>query len=109
MNLLVWLTLGALMGGLLTLLTGIRDVPGVFLYVLVGMVGAILGGWFISPLLGIGTLDESSFSLLELLVSFGGSAVLLATLDSFERGRDRSACSDTTPGGRPGAPTHLKQ
>jgi uncharacterized membrane protein YeaQ/YmgE (transglycosylase-associated protein family) len=109
MNLLVWLTLGGLIGGLLTLLTGIRDVPGVFLYVVVGMVGAMLGGWFISPLLGIGTLDESSFSLPALLISCAGSAILLATMHSFDRGRDQSAGLERSHAGRTHIHTHSKE
>lgn len=113
MNLLVWLTLGGLIGGLigglLTILTGIRDVPGLFLYVVVGMVGAMLGGWFISPLLGIGALDESSFSLPALLTSCAGSAILLATMHSFDRGRDQSARLDRSHAGRTHLPTHSEE
>lgn len=104
MNLLVWLTLGGLIGGFLTAFTGIRDAPGVFLYVAVGMVGAMLGGWFISPLLGIGSLDERSFSLPALLVSCAGSAILLATMNSFDRGREQSAATGRSHPSR----THLR-
>jgi uncharacterized membrane protein YeaQ/YmgE (transglycosylase-associated protein family) len=34
-----------------------------FLNVVVGIVGAIVGGWLLSPMLGVGTINDSNFSL----------------------------------------------
>jgi|LNFM01.1.fsa_nt_gb uncharacterized membrane protein YeaQ/YmgE (transglycosylase-associated protein family) len=84
MNLLVWLVLGGALGGLAGLLLGVKDALGLVLYASVGMLGALLGGWFVSPLLGIGTLPGSQFNTPALLVSFIGSAILLATTHSFD-------------------------
>jgi uncharacterized membrane protein YeaQ/YmgE (transglycosylase-associated protein family) len=54
--------------------------------VLVGIVGAMLGGWFISPMVGIGTINQNNFSLPGLLVSFVGAVILLAIVNLLRRG-----------------------
>jgi uncharacterized membrane protein YeaQ/YmgE (transglycosylase-associated protein family) len=66
-----------------------NDQQGIFLNVVVGVVGAMLGGWFISPLIGVGTINQSNLSLPALLVSFLGAAILLAIVNAFQRGRAR--------------------
>ena len=53
----------------------------------VGILGAVPGGWPISPLLGVGTINEDNFSLPALLVSFVGAAILLAVVNLFRRGK----------------------
>lgn len=89
MNLVIWLILGGAIGGLVGVLMNVKDGLGILLYAIVGMVGAMLGGWFVSPLLGIGTISQSGFNAPALLVSFVGSSILLATMNSFERERRR--------------------
>jgi len=59
------------------------------LNVVVGIVGAMLAGWFISPLVGVGTINQSDFSLPGLVVSFAGAAILLAIVNLFRRGTAR--------------------
>lgn len=83
MNLLIWLIVGAAMGWLANRLLWSNDRQGLTVNVFVGMAGAITGGWLISPLLGVGTLDPWNFSLPALLVSFFGAAILLAFVDLF--------------------------
>ena len=58
-----------------------------FLNVVVGIVGAIVGGWLLSPMLGVGTINDSNFSLAALGVSFLGALILLAIVNLFRRGR----------------------
>ncbi len=53
----------------------------------VGILGAVPGGWPISPLLGVGTINQDNFSLPALLVSFVGAAILLAIVNLFRRGK----------------------
>jgi len=55
----------------------------------VGIVGSMLGGWLISPLLGAGTINQSDFSLRGLLVSLVGAVILLAIVNLFRRGKVR--------------------
>ena len=50
------------------------------------IVGALLAGWLISPLLGVATINQDDFSLPSLLVSFVGAGVLLAIVNLVRRG-----------------------
>ena len=63
-----------------------NDQQGLFLNVVVGIVAAMLGGWFISPLVGAGTINQNNFSLPALIVSFVGAAILLAIVNVARRG-----------------------
>jgi uncharacterized membrane protein YeaQ/YmgE (transglycosylase-associated protein family) len=59
------------------------------LNVIVGVVGAFLAGLVLTPLLGIGTINEGSFSLPALIVSLLGAVVLLAVVNLFRQGTVR--------------------
>jgi uncharacterized membrane protein YeaQ/YmgE (transglycosylase-associated protein family) len=88
-NFLIWLIVGGLIGWLASLLMKTNDQQGMFLNVVVGIVGAMLGGWFISPLVGVGTINQNNFSLPALLVSFVGATILLAIVNLVRRGSAR--------------------
>ena len=89
MNFIIWLIVGGLIGWLASMLMRTNDQQGVFLNVVVGIVGAMLAGWFIAPLVGTGTINQNNFSLSSLLVSFVGAAALLAIVNLFRRGVTR--------------------
>ncbi len=59
------------------------------LWILVGVVGALIAGWIISPLVGIPTINQDVFSLSALLVSLLGAIVLLGVVNLVRRGRIR--------------------
>jgi uncharacterized membrane protein YeaQ/YmgE (transglycosylase-associated protein family) len=59
---------------------------GILLNVVVGIVGALVAGWVISPLVGSGTINQGNFSLSSLVVSFIGALILLAVVNLFRRG-----------------------
>ncbi|HRV79491.1 MAG TPA: GlsB/YeaQ/YmgE family stress response membrane protein [Thauera sp.] len=59
------------------------------LWILVGVVGALIAGWIISPLVGIPTINQDVFSLPALLVSLLGAIVLLGVVNLVRRGRIR--------------------
>jgi uncharacterized membrane protein YeaQ/YmgE (transglycosylase-associated protein family) len=65
---------------------GTNAQQGILLNVVVGIVGAFLAGIVLTPLLGIGTINQSNFSLPALLVSLGGAVILLFVV-SLMRGR----------------------
>jgi uncharacterized membrane protein YeaQ/YmgE (transglycosylase-associated protein family) len=88
-NLIVWLVVGGVIGWLASMLMKTNDQQGIFLNVAVGVVGALLGGWFISPLVGVGTINQNDFSLPALFVSFVGAAILPAIVSLFRRGTAR--------------------
>ena len=89
MNFIVWLFVGGIIGWLASLVMRTDARQGVVLNVVVGIVGALLGGWLLSPLLGAGTINQNDFSLLGLLVSFGGAIVLLLVVNLLRIGRAR--------------------
>ena len=89
MNLIVWLLVGGIIGWLASLVMRTDARQGVVLNVVGGIVGALIGGWLLSPLLGAGTINQSDFSLLGLLVSFGGAIILLLVVNLLKIGRAR--------------------
>lgn len=89
MNFIIWLVVGGLIGWLASMLMKTNDQQGMVLNIVVGIVGAFLAGWLISPLVGIGTINQDNFSLGGLLVSFLGAALLLAIVGLFRRGSAR--------------------
>lgn len=89
MNFIIWLIIGGVIGWLASMLMKTNDQQGMFLNVVVGIVGAMLAGWFISPLVGIDTINQNNFSLPSLLVSFIGAAILLAIVNLVRRGTPR--------------------
>jgi uncharacterized membrane protein YeaQ/YmgE (transglycosylase-associated protein family) len=89
MNFIIWLIVGGVIGWLASMLMRTNDQQGMVLNVVVGVVGAMLAGWFISPLVGVGTINQNNFSLPAMLVSFIGAAILLAIVNLFRRGSVR--------------------
>jgi uncharacterized membrane protein YeaQ/YmgE (transglycosylase-associated protein family) len=62
---------------------------GIILNIVVGIVGAALAGFLLSPLLGIPSINSGDFSLGALLVSLVGAVVLLAIVNLIRRGKVR--------------------
>lgn len=89
MNFIIWLVIGGVIGWLASMLMKTNDQQGIVLNIVVGIVGAFLAGWLISPLVGIGTINQDNFSLGGLVVSFVGAAILLAIVNLFRRGTAR--------------------
>ena len=62
---------------------------GVGLNIVVGIIGALVAGFVLTPLFGIATINQSNFSLPSLVVSLLGAIILLAIVNFFRRGRVR--------------------
>jgi uncharacterized membrane protein YeaQ/YmgE (transglycosylase-associated protein family) len=89
MNLIIWLIVGGIIGWLASLIMKTDAQQGVILNIVVGIVGALLGGWLLSPLVGAGTVNQGDFSLMGLLVSLGGAIILLLVVNLIRRGTPR--------------------
>ena len=89
MNIIIWLVVGGILGWLASLVMRTDGQQGIFLNVVVGIVGALIAGFLIAPLFGTGTINSNDFSISGLLVSFLGAAVLLAIVNMFRRGSAR--------------------
>jgi uncharacterized membrane protein YeaQ/YmgE (transglycosylase-associated protein family) len=77
MNFVIWLIVGGIVGWIASMIMGTNAQQGMVLNVIVGIVGAFLAGFILTPLLGIGTINQSNFSLPALLMSLGGAVMLL--------------------------------
>jgi len=88
-NLIVWLVVGGVIGWIASLLMRTDAQQGILMNVVVGIIGAALAGFVISPLLGIPTINQDAFSLGALLVSLLGAVILLAIVNLIRRGRTR--------------------
>lgn len=84
-NFIVWLAIGGVIGWLASLVMKTDGQQGIFLNVVVGIVGAALGGFLISPLVGVATINQDTFSVGSLVVSFLGAVILLAIVNMFRR------------------------
>jgi uncharacterized membrane protein YeaQ/YmgE (transglycosylase-associated protein family) len=89
MNLIIWLVVGGLVGWIASMIMRTDAQQGVILNVVVGLIGALLGGWLLAPMFGTGTINSNDFSLAGLLVSLLGAIILLAIVNLVRRGRVR--------------------
>ncbi|HLE28710.1 MAG TPA: GlsB/YeaQ/YmgE family stress response membrane protein [Anaerolineales bacterium] len=85
-NFIVWLIAGAIIGWLASGIMGTNGQQGLLMDIVVGVVGAFVAGWFITPLVGVGTINQNNFSLPALVVSLVGAVILLAVVGFFRRG-----------------------
>ena len=89
MNFIIWIVIGGVIGWLASMVMKTDAQQGIFLNIVVGVVGAFLGGWLLAPLFGTGTINSDDFSLLSLVVSFLGAVILLAIVNLLRRGKAR--------------------
>ncbi len=87
MNFIIWLIAGAVVGWLASVIMKTSGRQGLIIDIVVGIVGAFIGGYFISPLVGAGTINQGDFSVPALLVSLVGAVILLAVVRLVRRGR----------------------
>lgn len=89
MNFILWLIVGGIVGWIASMIMRTDAQQGMLLNIIVGIVGAFIGGWLISPMVGVGTINQNNFSIASLLVSLVGAVILLAIVNLFRRGRVR--------------------
>ena len=76
MNIIIYLIAGAIVGYIASRIMRTNSQQGLILDIVVGVIGAFLAGYFISPLLGIGTINDA-ITLPTMLVTLLGAVVLL--------------------------------
>ena len=89
MGIILWLVIGGVIGWLASIVMRRDGSQGIILNVVVGIVGAVLGGWLLSPLIGAPTINSGVISIGSLLVSFLGAVILLAIVNLIQRNRVR--------------------
>jgi uncharacterized membrane protein YeaQ/YmgE (transglycosylase-associated protein family) len=89
-NFILWLLFGALVGWLASIVMRTDAHQGAVLNIVVGIIGAFLGGLLVNLATGRGvTVTNNVFDLTSLLVAFVGAVVLLAIVNLATRGRVR--------------------
>lgn len=82
MNFIAWIILGALAGWIASKIMGTDAEQGWFANIVVGIIGALLGGFVFNLLGGSGV---TGFNIWSLLVAVIGSMLLLAILKAFKK------------------------
>jgi uncharacterized membrane protein YeaQ/YmgE (transglycosylase-associated protein family) len=83
MGLLAWVIFGALAGWVASIITGRNERQGCIMNIVVGIVGALLGGFLIQLLTGVGV--DIGFNLRSFLVAVLGAVVLLLIVGMVRR------------------------
>ena len=83
MNFLLWLLLGAVAGWIASLIMKTNRSQGTLLDIVVGIVGAFLGGWLFQT---FGQAGVTGFNFYSLLVAVVGAVVLLFLVRLVRRG-----------------------
>lgn len=78
MSILIWILFGALVGWIASAIMGSND--GLLINIILGIVGALLGGWLMSFL---GKSGVTGFNLYSFLVAIFGAVVLIAIVRAF--------------------------
>jgi uncharacterized membrane protein YeaQ/YmgE (transglycosylase-associated protein family) len=89
MNLIIMLIVGGVLGWLASMVMKTDGQQGMFLNVVVGIVGALLSGYLITPFLGGAPITSGAFDIKSLIVSFLGAVVLLGIVNLIRRGSVR--------------------
>lgn len=79
-NLIAWVIFGALAGWIASMVVNTNERQGALGNILVGIVGALLGGFIVEMLGGSGI---SGFNVSSLIIAIFGSVILLAVVKSF--------------------------
>ncbi len=85
MGLIIWLIVGGVVGWLASLIMRTDAQQGILLNIVVGIVGAFLGGLIFSG----GTINQAPLDLTAFLVSLVGAVILLAIVNLVRRGSIR--------------------
>jgi uncharacterized membrane protein YeaQ/YmgE (transglycosylase-associated protein family) len=89
MGLIILIIIGGILGWLASIVMRTDGQQGILLNVVVGIVGALLAGFILNPMIGGGNIMNGDFSGSSLLVSFLGAVVLLAIVNLVRRGAVR--------------------
>ncbi len=82
MSILLWIVFGGIVGWIASIIMKTDGQQGIILNIIVGIVGAALGGWIMSQ---IGESAVSGFNLYSFLVALLGSVVLIAIVNALRR------------------------
>lgn len=82
MNILIYLIVAAIIGWIATEL--MHDRSSLLINIVIAVLGAFLAGYFLSPIFGVGTINDA-ISIPTMLVTLLGSILLLAIIRLLRR------------------------
>jgi uncharacterized membrane protein YeaQ/YmgE (transglycosylase-associated protein family) len=85
MGFILWIVVGGIVGWLASIIMRTDAQQGIFLNIIVGIVGAFIGGLILSG----GSINDNPLNLTSFLVSLLGAVILLAIVNLVRRGRVR--------------------
>jgi uncharacterized membrane protein YeaQ/YmgE (transglycosylase-associated protein family) len=85
MGIIIWLIVGGIVGWIASMIMRTDAQQGILLNIVVGIVGAFIGGLIFSS----GDINNAPLSLTSFLVSLVGAIILLGIVNLFRRGRVR--------------------
>lgn len=89
MGLILLVGLGAILGWLSAIIAGTRTDRGLQINILTGIIGAVLVGLIVNPLIGAADIFADSASAMALMIAAIGAAALLATVNLLRNGELR--------------------
>ena len=89
MRLIILLVVGGLIGWVASMIMRTDGQQGIILNIVVGIVGSLLAGYVVTPLIGGAPITSGGISLTTVMVSLLGAIVLLALINLFRRGSVR--------------------
>ncbi len=89
MNIIVWLVVGGLIGWVASMFMGTDGRQGIIANIVVGIIGAALGGWLFGGAFGSSTINQGNLSASGLMVSLVGAIILIAVLKLFRGASSR--------------------
>ncbi|WP_022686053.1 GlsB/YeaQ/YmgE family stress response membrane protein [Sphingomonas phyllosphaerae] len=89
MGFIILLIVGGLIGWVASMIMRTDGQQGILLNIVVGIVGALLAGFIVTPLIGGAPITSGEISIQSVVVSLLGAIVLLAIINLFRRGAVR--------------------
>ena len=89
LDVVVWFAVGAIVGVVAALRVRGDDDSGVFVNVMVGVLGALAAGLFVAPWIGLHVARPMMFSFGALAVALVGAVALLTLVGLLRRARRR--------------------
>ena len=85
MGIILWLIIGGVIGWLASIIMRTDAQQGIFLNIVVGIVGAMIGGLIVTG----GSINSAPLTIYSFLVSLLGAIILLAIVNLVRRGSVR--------------------